>query len=86
MRDRQTRVRVDDVVPASTACFSTAVFVLGHERALELLPTSPCPMRFVVVDSHMAVHVSPNMRDQLVMHTQLDGNKLPPSPADVATR
>ena len=57
---------------------STAVFVMGAKRALAALPKAPAVAHLVVVDSELKLYVSPNMKDRLVMHTQLlDGNKLP---------
>jgi FAD:protein FMN transferase len=60
---------------------STAVFVLGAKRALALLPKAPAKAQVVIVDSDLTLHVSPNMKDRLVMHTQLTGGKLPPGDA-----
>jgi thiamine biosynthesis lipoprotein len=63
---------------------STAVFVLGSKRALELLPTAPAVAHVVIVDSDLTLHVSPNMKDRLVMHTQLQDGKLPMPAATAA--
>jgi FAD:protein FMN transferase len=56
---------------------STAFFVLGSKRSLELLATAPAPAHVVIVDSDLTLHVSPNMKERLVMHTQLKEGKLP---------
>lgn len=56
---------------------STAVFVLGAERALAKLADAPGQPEVVIVDSEMRLHLSPNMRDKLVLKAPLNGDRLP---------
>lgn len=56
---------------------STAVFVLGAERALAKLADAPGQPEVVIVDSEMRLHLSPNMRDKLVLKAPLNGDQLP---------
>lgn len=57
---------------------STAVFVLGAKRALAMLASAPGHPEAVIVDSDMRLHVSPSMKDKLVMRAVLQDGKLPP--------
>lgn len=54
----------------------TALFVLGPERALELLPKAPFKADAVIVDKDLRLHVSPGMKDRLVMRAQIVDGKL----------
>jgi thiamine biosynthesis lipoprotein len=56
---------------------STAVFVLGAKKALPILAKAPVETAAVIVDADMTLHVSDNIQDKLVMHTQLLDGKLP---------
>ena len=54
----------------------TALFVLGPERALELLPKAPFKADAVIVDKDLRLHVSPGMKDRLGMRAQIVDGKL----------
>lgn len=56
----------------------TALFILGPERALRLLESAPFQAEAVIVDADLRLHMSPGMRDKLVMRTELQDGKLPP--------
>jgi FAD:protein FMN transferase len=56
---------------------STAVFVLGAERALPLLRDAPGRADALIVDPELRLHMSPGMRDKFVMKTELEDGKLP---------
>ncbi|MDH5674737.1 MAG: FAD:protein FMN transferase [Myxococcales bacterium] len=56
---------------------STAVFILGPERALAKLAGAPGSPQVVIVDPELRLHVSPGTEDRLVMRARLDNGKLP---------
>jgi thiamine biosynthesis lipoprotein len=51
---------------------STAVFVLGVDKALPKLAQAPGNPRIVVVDADMKLHVGPNLNDTFVLRAKLD--------------
>jgi thiamine biosynthesis lipoprotein len=55
----------------------TAIFILGPERALEMLDSAPFKAAAVIVDNEMRLHVSPGMKDRLVMRAELVDGVLP---------
>ncbi len=50
---------------------STAAFVLGPERALEMLADAPGHPEAVIIDSEMRVHMTPGTRERLIMRVEL---------------
>lgn len=57
---------------------STAIFVLGAERALRMLPQAPGrPVGAVIVDADMKVHVSEALAPALRLHSELVDGRLP---------
>jgi thiamine biosynthesis lipoprotein len=57
---------------------STAVFVLGPKRALELLSTAPgATAGAVIIGSDMTFHASPDLRERLVVKIAPVNGKLP---------
>ena len=56
---------------------STAVFVLGADRALDMLPSAPGAPRVAIVTSDMTLALSPGMAKHIKFSVKLDGNKLP---------
>jgi FAD:protein FMN transferase len=56
---------------------STALFVLGAQRALALLPKAPVPTEAVILDRDLHLYLSPGMRDKLVLRAPLPGGQLP---------
>lgn len=60
---------------------STAAFVLGPERALEMIARAPFEVEAVIVDDQLRVHTTPGTRDRLVMRVRLDeDDRLPGDP------
>jgi thiamine biosynthesis lipoprotein len=57
---------------------STAVFILGPERALARLKSAPGNARVAIVGTDMRVHTSENVK--LVMRAKLQDGKLPLTP------
>lgn len=56
---------------------STAIFVLGAERAMVRLASAPGNPRIAVVSADMSLHVSNNLKDRLSMTVQLEDGRLP---------
>jgi len=56
---------------------STAVFVLGPERALEMLARIPGHPEAVIIDPDLRIWTTPGTRDRLVMRAALEDGKLP---------
>jgi thiamine biosynthesis lipoprotein len=56
---------------------STAIFVLGAERAIPKLKDAPGNPRVVIVDSDMRLHTSPGVDEALVMRMPLTDGRLP---------
>lgn len=57
---------------------STAIFVMGAERALPRMGTAPGGGRAAIVDADGKLHVSPGMEDHLVLRAALrPGGRLP---------
>ncbi|MBX3271601.1 MAG: FAD:protein FMN transferase [Sandaracinaceae bacterium] len=62
--------------------YSTAAFVLGAERALEMIRDAPTPLEAVIIDRDLRVHTTPGLGDRLVMRVALDERgRLPGDPA-----
>ena len=56
---------------------STAVFVLGPERALARLSQAPGRPQVVIVDHEMELHLSPGTEGRVKLHTQLVDGRIP---------
>ncbi len=56
---------------------STAVFVMGSEKAMARLASAPGNPRVVIVDADLKLHSSPELAEQLVMRTVLTDGRLP---------
>jgi thiamine biosynthesis lipoprotein len=56
----------------------TAIFVMGAERALQILDKAPFRADALIVDEDLRLHVSPGMVKRLMMRAQLQDGKLPP--------
>ncbi len=56
---------------------STAVFVLGPERALEMLARIPGHPEAVIIDPDLRIWTTPGTRDRLVWRTALEDGRLP---------
>ena len=59
---------------------STACFVLGPERALEMLARVPGHPEAVIIGPDLRLHTTPGTRDRLVMRVALDGDRIPGDP------
>lgn len=59
---------------------STAAFILGPERALEMIARAPGRVDAVIIDSDLRVHMSEGAREGLVLRVELDDeDRLPGS-------
>ena len=56
---------------------STALFVLGAERALQMLPTAPGHPEAVIVDKDFKMYASPSVKKRLLMRVPLDQGRIP---------
>ncbi|MCB9600784.1 MAG: FAD:protein FMN transferase [Sandaracinus sp.] len=57
---------------------STAVFVLGPERGLQMLASLPFRAEAVILDSECRLFTTPGTRERLAMRVELeDGNRIP---------
>jgi FAD:protein FMN transferase len=63
---------------------STAVFVLGPERALEMLARVPGHPEAVIIGPDLRVWTTPAIRERLVMRVALEDGRLPGEPQLVA--
>jgi len=67
--------------PFYADAIDTALFIMGPKKALAKLRSAPGPKAdALIVDADMRVHMSPGMRQHLVLRTTLRGGKLPTSP------
>jgi len=57
--------------------YSTACFVMGAARCLELLPTLPGHPEAVIIDRDMRVHMTPGARERVTFRVPLDGGRIP---------
>lgn len=56
----------------------TAMFVMGADKTLQRIDRAPGPpMEVVMVDADMRVHVTPGLKDRLIMRMPLTNGKLP---------
>ncbi|MCA9606043.1 MAG: FAD:protein FMN transferase, partial [Myxococcales bacterium] len=61
--------------------FSTAAFIEGPERALEMIANAPVHMEAVIIDRDLRLWTTPGTRDRLVMRVELDeGDHIPGDP------
>jgi thiamine biosynthesis lipoprotein len=60
---------------------STAVFVLGPERALEMLAEVPGGPEAVIIDSELRIHTTPGTRERLIMRVPIEDGRIPGEPA-----
>jgi FAD:protein FMN transferase len=59
--------------PFYADAIDTALFIMGPKKALEKLPSAPGPKAEVLlVDKDMRLHLSPGMKDRLIMRVQLN--------------
>ncbi|MDD9971649.1 MAG: FAD:protein FMN transferase [Myxococcales bacterium] len=56
---------------------STAIFIMGAERALKLADTAPGGAQFLLLDEEQRVHTTPDMVDLLRFKTQLVQGRVP---------
>jgi thiamine biosynthesis lipoprotein len=59
---------------------STACFVLGPERALEMLARVPGHPEAVIIGPDLRLHTTPGTRDRIVMRVALEGDRIPGDP------
>jgi len=57
--------------------YSTACFVMGPARCLEILPTLPGHPEAVIIDRDMRVHMTPGTRERLTFRVPLDDGRIP---------
>ncbi|MFK7991338.1 MAG: FAD:protein FMN transferase, partial [Sandaracinaceae bacterium] len=60
---------------------STAVFVLGPERALEMLARVPGSPEAVIIDPELGIHMTPGTRDHVVWRVPIEDGRIPGDPA-----
>lgn len=75
MRSVQVTLLAKDGMHADA--LSTAAFILGPERALEMLARIPGRPEAVIIDSDLRIWTTPGTRDRLVMRVALQDGKLP---------
>lgn len=56
---------------------STAAFILGPERAIEMLASVPGSPEAVIIDSGLRMWTTPGTRERLRMRVTLEGDRLP---------
>lgn len=59
---------------------STATFIVGPERAIEMLARIPGSPEAVIIDANLRVWTTPGMRDRLRMRPEFQADRLPGSP------
>ncbi len=59
---------------------STAAFILGPERAIEMLASVPGSPEAVIIDSRLRMWTTPGTRERLRMRVPLEGDRLPGEP------
>jgi thiamine biosynthesis lipoprotein len=57
--------------------YSTACFVMGPARCLEVLPTLPGSPDAVIIDADMRVHMTPGARARVTFRVPLDDGRIP---------
>lgn len=57
--------------------YSTACFVMGPARCLEVLPTFPGRPEAVIIDADMRVHMTPGARERVTFRVPLDDGRIP---------
>ncbi len=65
---------------------STAAFILGPERALEMLARVPGNPEAVIIDRDLRIWTTPGTRNRLVMRAALQDGRLPGPTAYGAAR
>lgn len=58
----------------------TAAFILGPERALEMLARAPGSPQAVIIGPDLRVYTTPGIRDRIIWRTELVDGRLPGSP------
>lgn len=67
--------------PFYADAIDTALFIMGPKKALEKLPSAPGPKAEVLlVDKDMRLHLSPGMKDRLILRVKLDADGTIPTP------
>ena len=59
---------------------STAAFILGPERAIEMLADVPGHPEAVIIDPELRIHTTPGTRDRLIMRVPLQDDRIPGEP------
>lgn len=59
---------------------STAVFILGPERALAMLAEVPGHPEAVIIDPELRIHTTPGTEDRLIMRVPVDDGRIPGDP------
>ncbi len=81
---RTSSVTVISESPFYADAIDTALFIMGPERALAKLPSAPGPKAdALIVGSDMMLHMSPGMRERLIMRANLIDGKLPLTEAEL---
>jgi FAD:protein FMN transferase len=67
--------------PFYADAIDTALFIMGPKKALEKLPSAPGPKSdALLVDKDMRLHMSPGMKDRLMLRVQLTPDGIIPTP------
>lgn len=69
--------------PFYADAIDTALFIMGPKKALEKLPSAPGPKaEALLVDKDMRLHLSPGMKDRLILRVKLDADGTIPTPKE----
>jgi len=66
--------------PFYADAIDTALFIMGPKKAMEKLPSAPGPKaELLMVDKDMRLHLSPGMKDRLILRVQLSPDGIIPT-------
>lgn len=66
--------------PFYADAIDTALFIMGPKKAMEKLPSAPGPKsELLLVDKDMRLHVSPGMKERLILRVQLNEDGIIPT-------